>query len=81
MKKNKLTRAITRLVAEQVRGVISVYNFDNYFYVKIIDTNNFVWLTEIEEIQIKCTDLLKAKFISTAIIESYRKYIINKYFY
>lgn len=79
--KNKLTRTITRLVSEKIRGVIIVYQFGEYFYIEIIDNSNFVWRTEIEEIRIKGTLLTKAKIISSTIIIAYREYIYNKYFY
>lgn len=80
--KNKLTRTITRLVSEQIRGVISIYQFDEYFYVEIIDNSNFVWRTEIEDVRIKeAFYFVKVNSIASAIIMRYRKYINNRYFY
>lgn len=79
--KNKLTRQITRLVAEQIRGVITVYQFDKYFYVEIIDNKNCVWRCELEEIRIQLPLIKKAKVISSTILIAYRKHIENTYFY
>lgn len=79
--KHKLTRMITRLVAEQIRGVISIYQFDEYFYVEIIDNKNYVWRTTLEEIRINLPLIKKAKVISSAIVIAYRKHIENTYFY
>ena len=79
--RNKLTRQITRLVGDRIRGVISIYQFVKFFYVEIIDINNRFWRTEIEEIRIHTPLINKANIISSAIVNAYRKHIENIYFY
>ena len=78
---NKLTREITKLTAKKIRGVISIYNFDGYFYIDIIDNNNFVWRYLLEDIGMNISLMKKAKLVSSAIVIAYRKYINNRYFY
>lgn len=66
---------------ERIQGEIYVHIFDNTLIIDIVVNATQIWKHTISDLSVKLLSNLTSEIVSDIVVEQYRKYIFDRYFY
>lgn len=66
---------------ERIQGEIYVHIFDNTLIIDIVVNATQIWKYTISDLSVKLLANLTSEIVSDVVVEQYRKYIFDRYFY
>lgn len=66
---------------ERIQGEIYVHIFDNILIIDIVVNATEIWKYTISDLSVKLLANLTSEIVSDVVVEQYRKYIFDRYFY
>lgn len=72
---------LKKQLRERIQGEIYVHIFDNTLIIDIVVNANQIWKYTISDLSTKLSANLTSEIVSDVIVEHYKKYIIDRYFY
>lgn len=65
----------------RIQGEIYVHIFDNTLIIDIVVNATQIWKYTISDLSVKLLANLTSEIVSDVVVEQYRKYIFDRYFY
>lgn len=72
---------IKKRLNDEIKGTVSISVVDNALIVGIYKCDVLVWHYVIQNISLKLSSYLSAKIVADTIIDRYRTFILDKYFF
>ena len=80
MSKSYLNSIKERLNSE-IKGVVSIYVVDGLLIVDIYNNGSTTWHYTMSNVSIKLSSYIQSKIVADTIIDRYRTFILDKYFF
>lgn len=72
---------LKKQLRERIQGEIYVHIFDNTLIIDIVVNANQIWKYTISDLSTKLLANLTSEIVSYVVVENYKKYIFDRYFY
>lgn len=72
---------LKKQLRERIQGEIYVHIFDNTLIIDIVVNATQIWKYTISDLSVKLLANLTSEIVSDVVVEQYRKYIFDRYFY
>lgn len=72
---------LKKQLRERIQGEIYVHIFDNTLIIDIVVNATQIWKYTISDLSVKLLANLTSEIVSDVVVEQYRKYIFDHYFY
>lgn len=80
MSKSYLNSIKERLNSE-IKGTVSIYVVDDLLIVDIYRVGSTTWHYAITNVSIKLSSYIQSKIVADTIIDRYRNFVLDKYFF
>lgn len=72
---------LKKQLRERIQGEIYVHIFDDTLIIDIVVNAMQIWKYTISDLSVKLLANLTSEIVSDVVVEQYRKYIFDRYFY